>query len=498
MPSSIASLLYQRGFLELSPRFYTILNPTPLPDVHWIAHSSQLAQEIGLPISFDQENESLQILSGNFLPPTQTAFATVYSGHQFGVWAGQLGDGRAITLGQVKHNNQLFEIQLKGAGPTPYSRMGDGRAVLRSSIREFLCSEAMYGLGIPTTRALALTGSSASVMRETIETAAVVTRVAPCFIRFGHFEHFASNGLHAELQELTNFVIKHHYSHLLNHEHAYLAFFAEVLERSAKLVAKWQAVGFCHGVLNTDNMSILGLTLDYGPFGFMDQFNLKHICNHTDSQGRYSFANQPQIFYWNLVCLAQALLPIIATDESEGAMDAAIEDLKPILSNFSSIYATHFRELMSHKLGFMGDVSPNSLTLIQEIISILDHNRIDYTFFFRHLSEVIRNPKNSLLRDLFIDRLAYDKWFASYTHHLRALNQPLVQVSLAMNQVNPKYILRQHLAHQAITLSQQGDHSMTQRLHACLTHPFDEQPECEEFAQLPPDWATHLAVSCSS
>jgi uncharacterized protein YdiU (UPF0061 family) len=498
MSGSIAQLPYQRGFLELGSKFYTILNPSPLPDVHWIAHSKILAQEMGLDPNFAEEESSLQILSGNFVPLTQTAFATVYSGHQFGVWAGQLGDGRAITLGQISNNGKLFEIQLKGAGPTPYSRRGDGRAVLRSSIREFLCSEAMFGLGIPTTRALAITGSSGQVIRETVETAAVVTRVAPCFIRFGHFEHFASNGMHAELQELTNFVIKHHFSQLADHDQPYLAFFEEVLQRSAKLVAQWQAVGFCHGVLNTDNMSILGLTMDYGPFGFMDQFNLNHICNHTDSQGRYSFANQPQIFYWNLVCLAQALLPILSEDESESSTDQAIEKLKPILSSFSTIYSQHFRKLMSEKLGFGGDLSPESLKLIQEVITLLDKNRIDYTYFFRNLSTGLLNNQASSLRDLFIDVKAFNDWFKNYQSHIQHLKLPIDQVFHNMNAINPKYVLRQHLAHQAIVEAQGGDYQMVQQLHKCLTTPFAEQPEFEEYAQLPPDWANHLEVSCSS
>jgi uncharacterized protein YdiU (UPF0061 family) len=498
MPNRITSLLYQRGYLELSPKFYTILNPTPLPNVHWVTHSTGLAKEIGLGEDFILEEEALKILSGNYVPNTQTAFATVYSGHQFGVWAGQLGDGRAITLGQFKHLNQSWEIQLKGAGPTPYSRRADGRAVLRSSIREFLCSEAMHGLGIPTTRALSIIGSDAPVIRETMETAAVVTRLAPSFIRFGHFEHFASNGLHAELQDLVNYVIRHHYPHLLHEDQPYLAFFSEVLVRSAKLVAKWQAVGFCHGVLNTDNMSILGLTLDYGPFGFMDQFAMNHICNHTDAQGRYSFGNQPQIFYWNLVCLAQALLPIIAENESEQAMDQAIEQLKPILSNFSNVYTEHYRSLMSHKLGFLGDTSPTSLKIIQELIQILDKNHIDYTYFFRHLSQAITNRSSTVIKDLFLDRLAYENWFTNYTLHLDHLPHPMNEVAKSMNAHNPKYILRQHLAQMAITAAQAGDYSMTQKLYACLSKPFDEQPEFEEFAKLPPEWANHLEVSCSS
>ena len=296
MYPSISSLPFEYGFLDLGSDFSSLVNPTPLPNPSWVIASKDLAKDIGLNPEFTQDIESLNILSGNFVPNNLKSYSSVYSGHQFGVWAGQLGDGRAISFGHLNLDDQKWEIQLKGAGPTPYSRMGDGRAVLRSSIREFLCSEAMFNLGIPTTRALAITSSPKQVVRETVETAAVVTRVAPSFIRFGHFEHFAANGLHEQLQTLTNYVISQFYPDLQDKEEPYLALFEEVLNRSARLVASWQSVGFCHGVLNTDNMSIIGLTLDYGPFGFLDRFDLNHICNHTDSQGRYSYANQPTIF----------------------------------------------------------------------------------------------------------------------------------------------------------------------------------------------------------
>ena len=498
MHSTIGALAFEQGFLELGPEFSTQLQPTPLPQPSWVVTSPELASTIGLDARFVEDQESLEILTGNVVPSQIQPFASVYSGHQFGVWAGQLGDGRAISLGQIAYLDKIWEIQLKGAGPTPYSRMGDGRAVLRSSIREFLCSEAMHHLGIPTTRALAITSSTAPVLRESLETAAVVTRIAPSFIRFGHFEYFASNGLHEQLQVLSNHVIKHHYPHLLKSDQPYLNMFQEVLERSARLVAQWQSVGFCHGVLNTDNMSILGLTLDYGPFGFMDKFSMNHICNHTDSQGRYSFANQPSVFYWNLVRLAQALLPVIAHGESDEDMEAAIELIKPILSTFSEIYLKHYRQLMSNKLGFQDQVGQQSNELIQELIKILDHNRVDYTFFFRNLSKVILEPSNPLLKDLIIDRNTFDQWLQNYLNYLHTFNIPLSEIASQMNQVNPKYILRQHLAQNAIALSQNGDHSLTQALQRCLVRPFDEQAEFEDFAKLPPDWAEHLEVSCSS
>ena len=249
--------------------------------------------------------------------------ASVYSGHQFGVWAGQLGDGRALWLGEVDTAAGPLEIQLKGAGLTPYSRMGDGRAVLRSSIREFLCSEAMHALGMPTTRALCVTGSALPVRREEIETAAVLTRVAPSFIRFGHFEHFASQERDAELRRLADFVIEHHYPACREAANPYAALLAAVAARTATLMAQWQAVGFCHGVMNTDNMSILGLTIDYGPFGFLDAFDPGHICNHSDHEGRYAWARQPNVALWNLHALAQALLPLIGdTDAALAALEA--------------------------------------------------------------------------------------------------------------------------------------------------------------------------------
>jgi uncharacterized protein YdiU (UPF0061 family) len=496
--AKISSLPFEPGFLTLGPDFSTQLRPTPLKDPSWVVTSPELANLLGLDLDFIKDHNSLEILSGNDVPPQLSPFASVYSGHQFGVWAGQLGDGRAITLGHIRHQDQSWEIQLKGAGPTPYSRMGDGRAVLRSSIREFLCSEAMHGLGIPSTRALAVTSSPSPVLRETLETAAVVTRVAPSFIRFGHFEHFASNGLDEQLRTLSDYVITQHYPHLLQESQPYLNLFKEVLLRSAKLVAHWQAVGFCHGVLNTDNMSILGLTLDYGPFGFMDQFSMNHICNHSDSQGRYSFANQPSIFYWNLVRLAQAMLPIIAEDESDTAKEAAIEQIKPILSDFATLYLTEYRQLMSSKLGFQGQVSEPINQLIQELIQLLDANHIDYTYFFRNLSNSVLEPNSPLLRDLFLDIQGYDQWLESYLTHLQTTTLSPSAIAKNMNCVNPKYILRQHLAQNAIAQSQAGDHSLTQALQQCLANPFDEQKQFEDFAQLPPDWAKTLEVSCSS
>ena len=302
--------------------------------------------------------------------------ASVYSGHQFGVWAGQLGDGRAILLGETAGG---FEVQLKGCGRTPYSRMGDGRAVLRSSIREFLCSEAMHALGIPTTRALCVTGSDAPVYREEIETSAVVTRVSPSFIRFGHFEHFAANQRDEELRALADYVIDRYYPACRTDDrfggNAYAALLEAVSERTAALLAQWQAVGFCHGVMNTDNMSILGLTIDYGPFQFLDGFDPRHICNHSDTGGRYAYNQQPNVAYWNLFCLAQALLPLIGDQEIAVAA----------LESYKTVFPREFEARMRAKLGLAGR-RDGDRALIEGVLKLLAQEKVDYTIFWRRLS----------------------------------------------------------------------------------------------------------------
>jgi uncharacterized protein YdiU (UPF0061 family) len=299
------------SFAELPPAFYTHLRPTPLPAPYFIAASTKAAAWAGLDAADLAHEDFVAVFSGNQLPARATPLAAVYSGHQFGHWAGQLGDGRAILLGELRGSAGPVELQLKGAGMTPYSRMGDGRAVLRSSIREFLCSEAMAALGIPTTRALMVTGSPQQVVRETIESAAVVTRMAESFVRFGSFEHWHYRNKREELKVLADYVIGRFYPALAAEENPYLALLREVTLRTARMIAHWQAVGFMHGVMNTDNMSILGLTLDYGPFGFMEAFDVDHICNHTDQGGRYSYANQVPVGHWNCYALANALLPLI-------------------------------------------------------------------------------------------------------------------------------------------------------------------------------------------
>jgi uncharacterized protein YdiU (UPF0061 family) len=473
----------------LPPAFYTRLMPTPLPAPYFVAASDKAAQLVGLDAATLAHEDFVATFTGNAVPARAKPLSAVYSGHQFGVWAGQLGDGRAILLGEIDGPQGPMELQLKGAGLTPYSRMGDGRAVLRSSIREFLCSEAMAALGIPTTRALVVTGSDKSVLRETVETSAVVTRMAPSFVRFGSFEHWYYRDKHDELKVLADYVIDRFYPELRADANPYKALLAEVTRRTARLVAQWQAVGFMHGVLNTDNMSILGLTLDYGPFGFMEAFDSGHICNHTDQQGRYSYANQPQIGHWNCHALAQALLPLVGE----------VEDAQEALGVYQGEFAAHMDQLLHAKLG-LSETGEDERALFDAMFSLMQANHVDFTQFFRKLGglQLGAPEQDGPVRDLFIDREAFDGWAVLYRARLAKETRGDAERKAAMDAVNPKYVLRNYLAQVAIEKAQNKDFSEVARLLSVLERPFDEQPEHEVYAALPPDWASHLEVSCSS
>ena len=484
-------LNWHNSFAALGEDFFTALTPTPLPAPYWVGRSKAVARELGLSADQMSSDALLQALSGNLHIAGTQPLASVYSGHQFGVWAGQLGDGRAILLGQTAAGQ---EIQLKGAGLTPYSRMGDGRAVLRSSIREFLCSEAMHGLGIPTSRALCVTGSDAPVYRETRETAAVVTRVAPSFIRFGHFEHFAYRQQLTELQALADHMIDRFYPTCRDttdfQGNRFAALLQAVSERTAQMVAQWQAVGFCHGVMNTDNMSMLGLTIDYGPFQFLDGYDPGHICNHSDSGGRYAFQKQPNIAYWNLFCLGQALLPLIG---EQALALAALESYKTLLP---AALAARMRA----KLGLLGEPDAQQAAtdrrLIEDILKLLAADRVDYTLFWRRLSHAQGGRATEPVRDLFLNRAGLDAWLLQYSERTSYMPQGLV--ADLMLKTNPKYVLRNHLGELAIRAARQMDFSQVQALQTVLESPFDEHPGFDDLAGMPPDWASSIAISCSS
>jgi uncharacterized protein YdiU (UPF0061 family) len=387
-----------------------------------------------------------------------------------------------------------MEVQIKGSGLTPFSRMGDGRAVLRSSIREFLCSEAMHALGIPTTRALAIVGSALPVRREALETAAVVTRVAPSFLRFGHFEHFAHTAQdEVALRQLADTTIERHFPELAGTPQPYAALLDAVTRRTARLLAQWQAVGFCHGVMNTDNMSILGLTIDYGPFGFLDAHDPGHICNHSDHGGRYAYARQPQVAFWNLHALAQALMPLI------GDGGAALAALEP----YQTVFAQAFYALMSAKLGLRpldGGRCDEDRALADDLLRLMAQDRTDHTITFRRLADFRCAPgaADTAVRELFLDHEGYDGWARRYAARLRAEASDDAERAVRMKRLNPKFVLRNHLAETAIDKARDGDFSEVQRLLKVLERPYDEQAEHAADAGFPPAWAQQLEVSCSS
>ena len=490
---------WRQGFSLLGEGFFSELAPQPLQNPYWVGRNPALQRELGLSQSWMDREQTLQALAGNALLPGTCLRASVYSGHQFGQWAGQLGDGRALLLGDLPDlAGKRQELQLKGAGPTPYSRRGDGRAVLRSSIREFLCSEAMHGLGIATSRALCITGSDDRVYREQIETAAVVTRVAPSFIRFGHFEHFSykadakgSNPPHAELQRLADHVLEHHYPQCRDSQtfpgQPYAALLHAVTQRTARLMAQWQAVGFCHGVMNTDNMSMLGLTIDYGPFQFLDAFDPAHVCNHSDTQGRYAYQRQPAVAHWNLFCLGQALLPLI--QDQDRALAA--------LQSYESEFDATWRALMRAKLGLNNGLAEDAQR-IDSILALLAQDGVDYTIFWRRLSHwVVRmEAADDSVRDLFLNRRAIDAWLLDYAKRIPVPERS--QAASLMLATNPKFVLRNHLAQVAIEKAQAGDFSEVTTLLGLLQSPFDEHPGHDAYAGFPPSWASQLEISCSS
>ena len=496
MSFSLNSIPIHDSFLKLGNEFLSEVNPTPFKSKSTLIHYNKSAAElIDFEDGIEQEQLFVDIFSGK--QPLQNArpFAMLYAGHQFGHLNPQLGDGRAIIIAEVKNKkDEKWELQLKGSGVTPYSRGADGRAVLRSTIREYLCSEAMHGLGIPTTRALAMTASEDEVYRENIETGAILTRLAPSHVRFGSFEIFYYRHQYEHIRTLADNVIEHHFSELLSEENPYLALLAEVINRTAKLIVQWQSVGFAHGVMNTDNMSILGLTLDYGPYGFLDNYDPSYICNHSDHEGRYAFDQQPNIGLFNLSCLAQALLPLI--DKSP---DKAAELAKNELENYQTIFVDEYAAAMRKKLGLEKE-NVQDQKLIENLLDLMTDDKIDHTIFFRRLCDFdsIDTSNNNAIRDIFIQRDVFDLWASSYQERLCKEDDNDEQRAIKMKKVNPKYILRNYMAEVAIQKAEQKDYSEIERLFKLLQNPFDEQTENEAYAGYPPEWSQEISVSCSS
>lgn len=480
-------LTFDNSYSRLPETFFRRVEPTPLPDPHLVSFNPVVAELLGIASEEGMTDEFVEVFTGNRTLPGSEPISTIYAGHQFGVWVPQLGDGRAILLGEViAPSGERFEVQLKGAGLTPFSRMGDGRAVLRSTIREYLCSEAMHSLGIPTTRALCITGSKSPVYRETVETAAVLTRVAPTHVRFGTFELFASRGQTSEVKMLADYVIERHYPHLADGEGKYVAFLKEVIARTAKMLAAWQAVGFSHGVMNTDNMSITGLTIDYGPYGFLDEFDPAFICNHSDHGGRYAYHQQPNIGLWNLSCLAQSLLSLIDRETAIAALD-----------EYERIFVGEYFRLLRAKLGLFEQFDEDT-ELISDLLLQMQQSAADYTLFFRRLCDfdIDASAQNWDVKGMLVDPAGFDKWAARYRERLAC--EPLSDRGERMKTVNPKFVLRNHLAQRAIEQAQKGDFSEVDKLLSILQRPFDDQPEHDDYSKPPKVGTPKVVVSCSS
>lgn len=467
----------ENHFAQLGEGFFTPMLAEKVGENPQLIHANgAAAQLLDLDCAVLHHPSFVDVISGRRSLAGFSPLAMVYSGHQFGVWAGQLGDGRALLIGQLRNRKgELWDIQLKGAGKTPYSRFGDGRAVMRSTIREYLASEAMAGLGIPTTRALAIVATGETVLREKPEPGAILTRLAPSHIRFGHFEHFYHQGLKHLVRRLADHVIAEYFPEITPGD--YPAWFGAVVARTAELIAQWQAVGFAHGVMNTDNMSILGLTIDYGPYGFMDAYDPQFICNHTDELGRYSFINQPMIAHWNLRALALALSELITTDE-----------LLEKLNSFKEHFGARYRSLMRAKLGLSHEVDGDD-QLMGDLLSVMAKARADYTLTFRNLNRSQSDWLN--LFGVFKDEAK--SWLSRY--QARVASEDLS----GLDGINPKFVLRNWVAETCIrAIEDHGDTVRFERIFETLRRPFEEHSGDEAYAAPPPPHLCDLEVSCSS
>ena len=485
---TLDQLHFDNRYARLGDRFSTRVQPDPITNPQLVVASEAALALLDLdPAQLDAARLA-QLCSGHALWPAAEPRAMVYSGHQFGMYNPQLGDGRGLLLGDVvNERGEYWDLHLKGAGLTPYSRMGDGRAVLRSSIREFLASEYLAALDIPTSRALCVVGSTTPVYREREETAATLLRLAPSHVRFGHFEFFYYTKQHEALRELTEHVLDCHFAECRAAENPVAAMYQQICERTADTIARWQAYGFCHGVMNTDNMSILGLTFDYGPFGFLDDFNAQHVCNHSDDDGRYSFDNQVPIAHWNLSALGQALVPLLDSQ-------LIFAGMRRFLPRFRQSYSAIMRQRLGLRSAHADDEQ-----LVQGLIALMQSGGVDYHLFFRRLGDSPLPDALRRLREDFVDLGGFDAWSEQLL--ARAVLDGAEDESerqRRLHAVNPLYVLRNYLAQQAIEAAQQGDFTPVRRLHHVLSNPFEEQPGMQAYTERPPEWGKHLEISCSS
>ena len=468
-------------YLELDPLSFDKVNPTPLEEPFLISASADAAKLLGIDENLWDDEKLVEILNGTHKLEGSETFAMCYAGHQFGFFVPRLGDGRAMNLGKVKRQN----LQLKGSGLTLYSRQGDGRAVLRSSIREYLMSEAMHGLGIKTTRALALIGSDTDVARQSWEKAAIVLRLSPTWVRFGTFEFFNASREPKMLQELADYVIEESFSHLGGEENPYLKMYAEIVKNTATTIAGWLSVGFTHGVMNTDNMSIDGRTIDYGPFAFLDDYKAYYVCNHTDTEGRYSFSSQKGVGYWNLERLAVAMSPIMNHE-------AAIEVLDEI---YYRAFDNEYFKRMAKRLGLF-ESGEEDRRLIDSMLGRLENSSIDFNLFFRKLSRY-NGDKNPIL-DIAVYKKPLESWLDDYDARLKKETLPQEERHQKMLAVNPKYILKNHILQEAIDLANADDFSMVNDLLKVALSPCEEHKDLEHLCKPTPQRAKNIKLSCSS
>ncbi len=476
----LSNLTLSTPYLSLDPIFYHEVAPTPLKNPRLVSTNPKAVTLLGIDPSQLTDEELEKLLNGTLVLEGSRPYAMCYAGHQFGYYVQRLGDGRAINLGSTNGWN----LQLKGSGQTRYSRQGDGRAVLRSSIREYLMSEAMHALGIPTSRALAIIGSDERVAREQWERGAIVLRLSPSWIRFGSFEYFFHTHKHKELESLADFLLQESFPHLIGVEEAYLKMYSEIVMRTAELMAQWQSVGFNHGVMNTDNMSAIGITIDYGPFAFMDTFESGYICNHTDSGGRYSYDNQPRIGYWNLERLAHALSPLVTH-----------EKLQSELEQYGSYFTTRLMELLRAKLGL--DIpQENDSDLFRTLFSVMENGRIDMTPFFRTLSRYEGNRVALLTLTLAPNQL--NEWLDQYDTRLTINTSSVNERHTQMLRTNPKYVLKNYILQEAIDAAEKDDFTLVNELLILAQNPYDEHEAFERYAGVTPPEHTNLKLSCSS
>ena len=474
------NLNFKNRFIDLGPEFYQEKQPDPVTDPYLVDYSPSVGQLIDLPE--EGGDNFLANFSGNQPMEGARPLAMAYSGHQFGSYNPKLGDGRGLLLGEVSNKENIsWDVHLKGAGPTRFARGFDGRATLQSSIREHLGSEALNGLGIPTTRSLAVIGIRELIYRQKPELAAILVRVADCHIRFGSFEFFHYTKQPKSVERLADFSIEHYHNDIYNEPDRYRIFFRRVLTLTAKLISKWQSVGFVHGVMNTDNMTITGTTFDYGPYGFMEDYLPSYVCNHSDHQGRYAFKNQPYIGLWNCSALGHALSSMIS-EEAQGE----------ILQTYEEIFQNTLAELFRKKLGLEQEQSEDA-ALIQGLLDIMESEKLDYTNTFRNLTQALTNKITPELNSDIAK-----SWIVSFQERHTKEGLSVDKKVISMKQVNPKFILRNYMAQEAIDAAEESDFSMLETLIIILTKPFEEHKEYQNFANKSPAWAKDLEISCSS